>query len=154
MTSIEKLIDILESTLDSSWQLPMSGGKVVLDVKKIKELIEDARRNLPSEIIQAKKIVLDRSTIIEKARKEAENMIRTSEDKIKTLVSKNEIVKAAKAQAEEILTEAESKAKAIKSSSDEYAHNVIKNLEESVTNYLTEIRKLRHMFQKGSLEPK
>ena len=154
MTSIEKLIDILESTLDSSWQLPMSGGKVVLDIHRIRDAIEELKENLPGEIVQAKKIVQDRSTIIEKTKNEAEFMLRTSEEKIKSLINKNEITKAAQARAESIVSEAESRAKEIRKSSEEYAQKVMKHLEETITSYLTEIRTIQKAFKSDMLESK
>ncbi len=152
MTSIENLINTLESTLESSWQLPMSGGKVVLDIHKIKEAIQNLKENLPGEIVQAKKIVQDRSTIIEKSKNEAELMLRASEEKIKALVNKNEITKAAQMRAESIISEAESRAKEIKASSDEYAQKLLKNLDDTISEYLLEIRKIRKTFKVGTLE--
>lgn len=147
MTSIEKLIESIESELESAWQLPMFGGKVLVEVKEIKKLIEATKENLPMEIVQAKKIVQDRSNIIDKAREEAEMMIKGSENKIKELVNNNEIVKLAQEKAKEIVSQAESQSKSIRSSTDEYAANVMKELDETITGSLAEIRKVREMFK-------
>ena len=72
MTSIEKLIAGIEEELEAAWQLPMSGGKVLVDTKNIMKMINEVKENLPMEIVQAKKIVQDRSEIIDRARAEAE----------------------------------------------------------------------------------
>ena len=146
MTSIEKLISNLENELESAWQLPLSGGRILIDAKEIVNVIKEVKDNLPNEIVQAKKIVQDRSSIIEKAKTEAETMIKNSEEKARDLISQNEIVKSAKAKADQILKDATAKAREIRSSSDEYASNVMKNLDEAVTSSLTEIRKVRHVF--------
>jgi len=147
MVSIERLIDDLEDTLESAWQLPMSGGKSVLDIKRIRRIIEEIRNNLPMEITQAKKIVHDRSQIIDGARLESETILKTAEEKIKAMIGNNEITRAAQSQANAIISEATAKAKEIRNSSSEYAANVMKNLDETITSHLTQIRKARHMFQ-------
>ena len=89
MTSIEKLISGIEEELEAAWQLPMSGGKVLVDTKNIMKMINDVKENLPMEIVQAKKIVQDRSEIIDRARAEAETIMKTSEEKVKQLINSN-----------------------------------------------------------------
>lgn len=147
MTSIEKLIENIENELEAAWQLPMSGGKVLIDAKEIMKMVEEVKQNLPMEIIQAKKIVQNRSNIIEKAKSEAEIMIKTSEEKIRELINKNEIVKAAEVKAESILNDAISKAKELRISSNQYAANIMKQLDETVENSLSEIKKVREVFK-------
>lgn len=147
MTSIEKLISGIEEELEAAWQLPMSGGKVLVDTKNIMKMINNVKENLPMEIVQAKKIVQDRSEIIDRARTEAEAIMKTSEEKVRQLINQNEIVKASQAKAETIINEATEQAKSLKKSSDEYAINIMKDLDEAVTNSLSEIRKVRNMLQ-------
>ena len=147
MTSIVQLIAGIEEELEAAWQLPMSGGKVLVDTKNIMKMINEVKENLPMEIVQAKKIVQDRSEIIDRARAEAETIMKTSEEKVKQLINQNEIVKASKAQAEAIINEATEQAKSLKKSSDEYAVNIMKDLDDAVTNSLAEIRKVRSMLQ-------
>lgn len=147
MTSIEKLISGIEEELEAAWQLPMSGGKVLVDTKNIMKMINNVKENLPMEIVQAKKIVQDRSEIIDRARTEAEAIMKTSEEKVRQLINQNEIVKASQAKAETIINEATEQAKSLKKSSDEYAVNIMKDLDEAVTNSLSEIRKVRNMLQ-------
>ena len=72
MTNIEELIENLEAEVGSAWQLPMSGGKVLLDIKEIKKLLTQIKEGLPESIVQARRIVEDRSKIIDKASDEAQ----------------------------------------------------------------------------------
>lgn len=146
MTNMKSLIESLEGLLESGWQLPMSGGKIMVNAKEFKSIIDEMKNSLPEEIIQAKKIVKDRLKIIEDAREKSEFMLKTSEEKIRELVSKNEIVKSAQSSAEQILSEANYKSKEIRTSADNYATNLMENLENSVQRYLDEIRKIRDMF--------
>ena len=147
--SIENLITELEDMLENSWGLPMSGGRVVLNSKNIRKILEDIRLALPQEIVQAQKIINERNRVIESAKTEAETMIKLSEEKIKLMVSQSEIVKAAQASAENILNDAKSKAQEIKKSAGEYAGDMMKKLDESVTQGLVEIRKARQALDSG-----
>lgn len=147
MVSIEKLLNEIEELLDSAWQLPMSGGKSVVDIKKIAKILVEIKENLPMEIVQARKIVQDRSSIIENARSEAENMLKTAEEKVRNMLNNSEIMRVAQSKAESIIADATTKSREMRVSSNEYAVSVMKNLDETVTNHLTQIRKARHMFQ-------
>lgn len=147
MMDIEKLIENLENEVDSAWQLPMSGGKVLLDANEVRKTLDNIKESLPSEIVQAKKIVKDRFEILERAKNEAQNMLKVSEEKIREMVERNEIVKQAQIKAENIMKEANSKADMLKKTSEEYASNIVKNLDEIVSGYLEEIKGLRSRFK-------
>ena len=71
--NIEEILDLLDELLDRSWNLPLSGGRCVVDAEKVRDLLDDVRLNMPTEIKQAKAIVADRTEILAVARKEAEN---------------------------------------------------------------------------------
>ena len=147
--SIENLIREMEDILENSWGLPMSGGRVVLNSKNIRKILEDIRLDLPQEIVQAQKIINERNRIIEGGKNEAETMIKLSEEKIKMMVSQSEIVKSAQIAADNILADAKSKAEEIKKSSNEYVTEMMKRLDESVTQNLVEIRKARQALESG-----
>ncbi len=147
--SIENLIREMEDILENSWGLPMSGGRVVLNSKNIRKILEDIRLALPQEIVQAQKVINERNRIIEGAKNEAEAMIKLSEEKIKMMVSQSEIVKSAQIAADNILADAKSKAEEIKKSSNEYVTEMMKRLDESVTQNLVEIRKARQALESG-----
>ncbi len=151
--SIENLITEMEDMLENSWGLPMSGGRVVLNSKNIRQILEDIRLALPQEIVQAQKIINERNRVIESAKTEAETMIKLSEEKIKLMVSQSEIVKAAQAEANNIINDAKSKAQEIKKSAGEYAGEMMKKLDESVTQSLVEIRKARQALDSGHTQP-
>ena len=147
--SIENLINEMEDMLENSWGLPMSGGRVVLNAKTIRKILEDIRLALPQEMVQAQKIISERNRVIESAKNEAETMIKLSEEKIKLMVSQSEIVKAAQVSADEIINDAKTKAQEIKKSAGEYAGEMMKRLDESVTQGLVEIRKARQALESG-----
>ena len=53
---------------------PFTGGKRMVDVEKLQEILDEIRLNLPTELRQAKAIVNDRADIENSARKEADGM--------------------------------------------------------------------------------
>lgn len=146
---IERLIDELEDVLEGSWGLPMSGGKVILNPDDIRKILEDIRLNLPKEIIQAQKVMSERSRIIEAAKTEAEAIIKISEDKIRNMVSQSEIVKSAQSAARDIISDADNKAKELKNSANEYIGEMMKKLDEAITQNLIEVRKARQALPKA-----
>lgn len=97
--NIDEILDVIDELLDRSWSLPLSGGRCVVDADKVRDLIDDIRLNIPSEIKQAKAIVSDRTDIISGAKKEAESIIRKAEDRARSLVAQEQVVKAAQAKA-------------------------------------------------------
>ena len=90
---IEEILDQLDELIDRSWSLPLTGGRCVVDADKVRELLDDVRLNLPTEIRQAQSIVADRTAIVEEAKKEAEAIIARAEKRAAALVDEEEIVR-------------------------------------------------------------
>lgn len=141
--NVEKLIDDLDELVDASWRFPLSGGKVIVDSKEMRRLLEDVRLSLPREIIQAKNVVADRTKIIEDAKQEAQAIIKASEEKAGLMISQSEIVKNAQNVANRIISEAKIKSKEIKSAANVYVGELIKKTDKILTESVSEIRKAR-----------
>lgn len=124
MTNTDILLEDLEDVLDDATSFPMS-KKSLVDVAKIKTIIEDIRLNTPQETKQAKAIVDNRNNIINEAKLEAENIIKKAQAEARALVTRDEIVKAAQAEANEILGEANSQAKEIVSTAQSNASEIL-----------------------------
>ena len=67
--SIEEILDQLDELIDRAWSLPLTGGRCVVDADKVRELLDDVRLNMPTEIRQAQPIVADRPEIVNTAKK-------------------------------------------------------------------------------------
>ena len=48
--NIDEILDMLDELLDRAWNLPLSGGRCVIDAEKVREMVDDIRLNLPDEI--------------------------------------------------------------------------------------------------------
>ena len=95
--NIDEILDMLDELLDRSWNLPLSGGRCVIDAERVRELVDDIRLNLPDEIKQAKAIVKDRTDILTSAKNEAESIVRKAEDRARMLIAQDEVMKQAQA---------------------------------------------------------
>ena len=50
--NVDELLDLLDETLEESTNLPFTGGKRMVDVDKVRDIIDDVRLNMPAEIKQ------------------------------------------------------------------------------------------------------
>lgn len=144
---IDELLDKLDDMVDKAWGLPLSGGRCVLEVEKVREIIDDLRLNLPKEIPQAKAIVADRVEIIKNAKAEAEDLVKSAEEKARALVTQDAIVKSAQEKANAILTDAQQKSKEMKKAAADFSDNLLKQSEEKITESLNEIKRARQALK-------
>ena len=83
--TVEDLIDELTDVLEKGWHLPFAGGKSFIDSEDAKQILDEIREAIPSEVRKAKAIVADRAQIISEAQREAETIVRVAEEKAKEL---------------------------------------------------------------------
>ena len=85
--NVEELLELMEETLEEGTAVPFSPSKRIVDVDRMRDIIDEVRNNLPDEIRDSKKIVADREQIIKGARAESENIIKQAEERARGLVS-------------------------------------------------------------------
>ena len=105
--NVEELLELMEETLEEGAAVPFASSRRIVDVDRMRDIIDEVRNNLPDEIHDSKKIVADREQIIKGAKAESENIIKQAEERARGLVSEQEIVKRAQQRAVEILTAAQ-----------------------------------------------
>ena len=145
--NIDSILMMMEEMLDSAWSVPMSHGKSLVDVEKFRELVEDIRLHLPTEIQKAQEIVNDRKVILDDAKKEAEMVIRVAEERSKKLIDQNEIVKQAQARANEIMSNSQLQARELKKATGDYVDAMLRSSEEQLSKALNEIRSKRQSLK-------
>lgn len=141
--NVDELLDLMEETLEEGTAMPFSSGKRVVDVDKMRDIIDDVRANLPDEMRQSKKIVDDRERIVQEARQEAESIIKQAEDRAKILTSEQEIAKQAQKLALEIKSNAQNQARELTRSATTYCESVLKTTEETLAHSLAEVKNTR-----------
>ena len=148
--NINEILDTMEDMLEQAWSLPLSGGKSVVNVERMLDLISEIHLQLPKEIKQSKMIVADRQDIINDAKKEAEQIIRDAELKAKRLVSDTEILKEAKTRANQMLTQAHNQSNEIKQMTNEYVERVLTKSEKTLLTNLQELKGAHAAIRKSS----
>lgn len=144
---IDELLDKLDDMIDKSWNLPLSGGRCVLDAEKVREIIDEIRLNLPKEIRQARAIVSDRTEIIKSAKSEASGIVKSAEEKANNMVSQDEITRKAQDKANELLRDAQQKTKDMKLAAADFADRLMKSTEDSLTSALGEVHAARQALK-------
>ena len=145
--TIETILDTIDEMLEKSWGVPLSGGKCVVDAEKIRDLIDEVRLNLPSDLKQAKAVVADRNKILLDARTEAENIIKRAEERAKVLVSEEEIVRVANEKATETLNLAQTKSKEMRQAAFDFSEDMLQKIEKAATECLGSIKETRQALK-------
>ncbi len=138
MANIDVILNNLDELLENSWSLPLSGGRCVVDADKVRDLIDDIRLNMPTEIKQAKAVVADRNEILALAKRESEELIRKAEERAKMLVDQDTIVRQANAKALSMLNEANQKASDIIARATAQANELTSSSTSRATEALTQ----------------
>ena len=145
--SIEEILDQLDELIDRAWSLPLTGGRGVVDADKVRELLDDVRLNMPTEIRQAQSIVADRTEIVNNAKKEAETIIARAEKRAAALVEEEEIVRQSRNKAAEIAQQAQQQSREMRQSAKEFVDNILKNTEETLAASMNEVKSTRAAFR-------
>lgn len=140
-SNMEQLLDQLDEMLDKGMKFP--GGRAVLEVEKLRVVIDDIRLNMPPEIKQARGIVADRNDIITTAKRESDNIIRAAEERAKALVAQEEITRLAQQKASEIISNAQAKSREMRKAAQDFVDDIMRRADEGLTANLAEIRKTR-----------
>lgn len=141
--NIDEILDLLDEALEDAWTLPLSGGRRVVDIEKMRELTDDIRLNLPAEVRQAKAIVNDRAEIITTAKKEAASIVKKAEDKARAIVNQDDLTKAAQQKAAEIISQAQMQAREMRQAATEFADSLMKSTEQFLVASMEEVKETR-----------
>ncbi len=139
--NMDDLMEQLDEVLESGFKMP--GKRVVIDVEKVRAIIDDMRMTMPTEVKQAKGIVADRADIINNAKREADSIVRVAEERAKAMVAQEEITKLAQAKAGEVLAAAQKKSREMRKAAQDFVDDIMKRADDGLTANLAEIRKTR-----------
>ena len=141
--NIDELLDLMEETMEEASGLPFSGSKRMVDIDKMRDIIDEVRLTMPTEIRQAKAIVNDRADIIASAKREAEAIVKKAEDRARVLVGEEQIVRAAQQRAAEILSSAQSQSREMRTTVTDYCENMLRITEEQLARNAAEVKTVR-----------
>lgn len=145
--SVYRVIDKLESVVKDGMWLPF-GGRVV-NADRVLDLIEKLRSTLPDDVSRAKQVNRDRDRLLEQAKEEAHTLVTQAQQAKDKATSDSEVTVSATNKAEAIIAEAEAHAREIRRGADEYADQVLAQLDGSLARALASVQKGRQTLAAG-----
>jgi cell division septum initiation protein DivIVA len=139
--SVYRVLEKLEAYVHEGTWLP--AGFRVLSEERLIEFIEKIRSSLPEEVGRAKLIAKDQDRMIRAAQEKAQAIVTEATSKHEELLDDHEIVQRARTTADVILREAEERARKVREGADQYAAQLLGELEGRLSNALGSVRKGR-----------
>lgn len=139
--SVYRVLEKLEAYVHEGTWLP--AGYRVLSEERLLELVEKIRASLPEEVGRAKIITKDQERMLRAAQERAEAIVTEATSKHQELVDEHEIVRRARTTAQTVLNEAEERARKIREGADQYAAQVLAELEARLNAAIGSVRKGR-----------
>ena len=139
--NVNELLDTIEDALEESANVPLSGGKRIVDVEQIRDYLDEVRAALPGELRQAQQIVNDRAQIVDSANAQAQAIVKKAEERARILVSDAEIVKAAQQRASEITSAAQTEARTLRQTVTDYCENMLRTTEDTMVENAAQVKK-------------
>ena len=143
---IMALVDRIEESMDAGRSVPLARGRLI-DTDKVYEIIDEVRANFPDELKQARWIVKERQEMLEEAEKEANRILEEARDRADAMASDQEIVRRANEQAASIMDDARQQEREIRLGAEDYADEMLANLEVNLGKLLTAVQRGRDRLQ-------
>lgn len=131
------LIDRLEELVAEARRMPIGQG-VVVDRRRILELVDQMRSSVPWEVREAEQIVAERDAILEESRREAEGVLHRAEMEAQERVEETALVQAAEREAQAVIERAESRAQAMLDEAQAQVQAKLRQAEQAATNQMDE----------------
>lgn len=143
---IMEIIDMMEETIDKAPVVPLS-GKIVVDKEDLLDYIQEMRLVFPDEVKEAKWVKEERERILAEAQSRSETLIKNAEEKVVQMIDEHEITKQAVDQANQMVNEAQTKAMEIKTDCDQYADDILNDLEKRLDMLLKKVHDDKAYFE-------
>src|SRR5689334_12327893 len=137
---LQYLIDRLETMVRAGRRVP-GLNRLMLDEQELTDLIDQMRSVLPEEIRYAKHVLREKEQILLDAQAQADDTLRTAREQAEMLIAQQGLLKEAKAQAEQIRKDAQTEAERVMVGADNYARQVLNELEETLQRHVASVHK-------------
>lgn len=143
---IMALIDRIEEIVDGARNVPLTSQKM-LDPNAVYDVIDEVRAQFPEELKQARWIVKERQEMLEEAEKEANRILEEAQERAQSIASEQEVVRLAEQQAADIMDKARQQEREIRLGAEDYADEMLANLEVNLGKLLTAVQRGRDRLQ-------
>lgn len=142
------LVDRLEAAINKGFVIPI-GAKRIIDEDDCLDIIDQMRIAIPEEIRQAKRVAQDRDRLLAQAKEEAERTVSLAKEEASRMADVHEVVKAAEDRAMAIQRQAEIDAQATRNGADEYAQQVLLDLQQRLDELTARLSVLEGTVNNG-----
>ena len=149
--SVYRVLEKMEAYIHEGTWLP--AGYRVLSAERLVEFIEKIRASLPEDVGRARVIAKDQERMIRAAQEKAQAIVTEATSKHEELLGDHEIVARARKTAEVVLREAEERARKVREGADQYAAQLLGELEARLGTALGSIRKGREALDPRPAAP-
>lgn len=132
------LIDRLEEIIKDSRRVPFSDVRLV-DERRVWPLLDQMRISIPDEMRRAERIIREKERTKAQAVEEAERIIALARQEAAELAANHSVARTAEGEAAAIRDRAREDARKIVAGADEYAFDVLCDLEQDLKRALTVI---------------
>ncbi len=143
---IMALIDRIEELVDNAKGVPFTNQKMV-EPDALYDIIDEIRAQYPDELKQARWIVKERQEMLEEAEKEANRVLEEARERAQALANEQEVVRLAEAQAADILDRSRQQEREMRLGAEDYADEMMANLEVNLGKLLTAVQRGRDRLQ-------
>lgn len=145
------LIDNMEDLVAEGKKVPLTSS-VMVNEQKVYDIIDEIRGSFPDEIKQARWIVKERQEMLDEAEKESARIVDEARASAEERAAETEVVKLADEQAAKILDDVRAKEREIRLGAEDYADEMLANLEVNLGKLLTAVQRGRDRLQGKAAE--
>lgn len=147
------LVDKLEDLVAEGKKVPLTSS-VMVNEQRIYDIIDEIRASFPDEIKQARWIVKERQEMLDEAEKDANKLVEDAREKAEAMAAETEVVRLAEDQAHRLIDDARNKEREIRLGAEDYADEMLANLEVNLGKLLTAVQRGRDRLQGKAAEPR
>lgn len=130
------MIDELEDVLAEGRRVPFS-GRLLVDEERILDIIDRMRVAAPEELKQARRVIAEQERLINEAR-----------ERVRQTLDEQGLLAAVEAERSRLIAESEREAQSIRMGADDYARQVLEELEQRLARLTTNVQNgLRELRQ-------
>ena len=145
--SITELIDHLEYLVHRAQRVPFTHN-VMIDEDEILDLLDQIHVNLPEEIKQARGIIAEQERLLSEAQQEAARISQSAAQKAEAMMQEHEVTRRAEGHGQALVREAQARAEEQKRAADDYAADVMQQLEAHLVRTVATVRKAQETLKK------
>ncbi len=149
MESLQIIEQILKEITEAR-SVPLSRDGALVNRQEMITLLNELKKNLPQDILQANQILGQKEAIIEEGRIAGQNVIAQARGEANRLISQTEIVQSATQRANEILQQLDDELLKMRSETDQYIDARLANFEITLNRTLLAVRRGREKITGNS----